>query len=134
VVHTKNGERREVPITPTLWDALQRIPRRLGSELVFAGKTGQGLVDIRKRLSRTLRQAGIPDCGLHTLRHTFASHLVMSGVDLMTVKELLGHKRIEMTMRYAHLAPDHKRAAINRLDTYMDTRTQEQGTEIAISS
>ena len=57
----------------------------------------------------------------------------MSGVDLMTVKELLGHKRIEMTLRYAHLAPDHKRAAVNRLDTYMDTRNKEGVTAIAIT-
>jgi site-specific recombinase XerD len=57
----------------------------------------------------------------HDLCHTFASHLVMAGVDLMTVKEFLGHKDIKMTLRYAHLAPDYKRAAISRLDTYMDT-------------
>ena len=45
----------------------------------------------------------------------------MSGVDLTTVKELMGHKSVEMTLRYAHLAPEHKLDAVNRLDTYMDT-------------
>ena len=61
------------------------------------------------------------DVSFHTLRHSFASHLVMSGSDLLTVKELMGHATLDMTLRYAHLAPDHKAAAVNRLDTYMDT-------------
>jgi integrase len=121
VVHTKNGERRELPMTNTLRESLQQLPRRLNSDHVFPGKTGRGLVDIRKRFHRALREAGIKDFVFHDLRHTFASHLVMAGVDLMTVKEFLGHKDIKMTLRYAHLAPDYKRAAISRLDTYMDT-------------
>jgi integrase len=117
MLHTKNGERRELPLTDTLRDTLQQLPRRLNSDYVFPGKTGHGLVDIRKRFHRALREAGIEAFVFHDLRHTFASHLVMAGVDLMTVKEFLGHKDIKMTLRYAHLAPDYKRAAINRLDT-----------------
>ena len=131
VVDTKNGERREIPMSDTLRQTLRGIPRRLDSPYVFPGKTGNGLVDIKKRFIRTLREAKIEGFVFHDLRHTFASHLVMSGVDLMTVKEFLGHKRLEMTLRYAHLAPDHKKAAINRLDTYMDTKQKERVTAIA---
>jgi integrase len=125
VVETKNGERREIPMTDMLRATLQNLPRRLASDYVFPGKAGHGLVDIRKRFHRALQVADIEGFVFHDLRHTFASHLVMAGVDLMTVKEFLGHKDIKMTLRYAHLAPDYKRAAISRLDTYMDTRQQQ---------
>jgi len=55
------------------------------------------------------------DVNIHTFRHTFTSYLVMSGVDIVTVKELMGHTGIAMTMRYAHPIPSHKAAAVNRL-------------------
>ena len=57
----------------------------------------------------------------------------MSGVALMTVKKFLGHKDIKMTLRYAHLAPDYKRSAISRLDTYMDTSHKKEVTASAIT-
>ncbi|MEE8483247.1 MAG: tyrosine-type recombinase/integrase, partial [Nitrospinota bacterium] len=60
--------------------------------------------------------AVIKDFRFHDLRHTFASHLVMAGVDITTIKELLGHKTISMTLRYAHLAPGHKRDAVEKLE------------------
>ncbi len=104
-------------MSDTLRKTLQRISRRLDSPYVFPGKTGNGLVEIRRPFKRALQEARIEGFVFHDLRHTFASHLVMAGVDLVTVREFLGHKRMEMTLRYAHLVPDHKRAAINRLDT-----------------
>jgi len=60
-------------------------------------------------------EAKIKDCSWHCNRHTFASRLVMAGVDLRTVAELMGHSSIQMTMRYAHLTPQHNRAAVDRL-------------------
>jgi len=63
------------------------------------------------------KRAGLGVLGPHVLRHTFASRLVMAGVDLGTVQELMGHKSILMTMRYAHLSPDHKRTAMETLET-----------------
>ncbi len=61
-------------------------------------------------------EAGIRDFKFHDLRHTFASYLVMAGVDLVTVKELMGQVEISMTLRYAHLAPEHKAQAVAKLN------------------
>jgi len=55
------------------------------------------------------------------LRHTFASWLAISGVSIFVIKELLGHKKIEMTMRYAHLAPEQKQAAVNKIADFLLT-------------
>jgi site-specific recombinase XerD len=65
-------------------------------------------------MSRVMQQAGLHDVTFHTLRHTFASHAVMNGVDLFTVGKLLGHRTIQQTQRYAHLAPDHMRSAVEQ--------------------
>ncbi|MBI2818177.1 MAG: tyrosine-type recombinase/integrase [Acidobacteria bacterium] len=55
---------------------------------------------------------------LYDLRHTFGSRSVMAGVDLATVKELMGHSQISTTMRYVHPTPEHKRAAVEKLERF----------------
>ena len=121
LLKTKNNERREIPMNETVKTALIRVRKHPDSPYVFCGKDGKPFSDIRTSFSNALKKVGIKDFRFHDLRHTFASHLVMSGVDLNTVRELLGHKSIEMTLRYAHLSPDHKKRAVDILGKRMDT-------------
>lgn len=84
-------------------------------EYVFPGKEGKRLDNINKAWKSLVSTANLKDFRWHDLRHHFASKLVMQGTDLNTVRELLGHSDIRMTLRYAHLDPSHKAAEINKL-------------------
>ena len=86
-----------------------------GYELVFPGKDGKPLDNVRRSWGKVLEDAKIKSFRWHDLRHHFASKLVMAGVDLNTVRELLGHADLTMTLRYARLSPDHKAEAVARL-------------------
>jgi len=111
----KTGE-REIPLNDDALLALHQLPRR--GNFVFAKKSGGSLDadNLRVRLIRTAQRAGIPDLTeLHALRHTFASQLLMSGVDIPTVQKLMGHNRVETTMIYTHQTPDHLRSAVAKL-------------------
>ena len=116
----KTGE-REIPINDALHDLLQNLRQdndaRNQSNYVFSAKDGSKLrTKLREKLIKIAQQAGIENLTrVHTLRHTFASHLVMQGADLPTVMKLMGHADIQTTMIYAHLAPDHLAEAVNRL-------------------
>lgn len=113
---TKNGERREIPIDETLRTMFNKMPHSIESIYVFTDRDGNPYKRIKTSFGTALKKAEIHNFRFHDIRHTFASHLVMQGVDLTSVKELLGHKSITTTMRYAHLAPGHKRKAVNILD------------------
>jgi integrase len=115
---TKNGERREIPINSTLRTAFEeRVLTNInGSPYVFCDNSGKPFDDVKRSFASACTKAGIKDFHFHDLRHTFASQLVMKGVDITTVKELLGHKTLTMTLRYAHLAPSHKLKAVEMLD------------------
>jgi integrase len=115
--YAKNGEGRSVPLNDTLTMVLKsaKVPQAR-EERVFCNRNGLPYRSFRTAFERAVRQAGIADFTFHDLRHTFASRLVMAGVDLPTVKELMGHKHITMTLRYAHLSSDHKQAAVKKLD------------------
>jgi integrase len=84
---------------------------------LFTGPDGKPFQDMRSSWEGVLEKAKIKNFRWHDLRHTFASKLVMRGVDLNTVRELLGHSDYKMTLRYAHLAPEHKLEAVQKLIT-----------------
>ncbi|MBI3326380.1 MAG: site-specific integrase [Nitrospinae bacterium] len=115
--YTKTREARSVPMSATLTATLKQLKMGSASDptaSVF------GYHNVTKTFARAVARAGISDLTFHDLRNTFASRLVMAGVDLPTVKELMGHKHITMTLRYAHLAPGHKRSAIAALDRFQE--------------
>ena len=83
----------------------------------YRDSNGMGGSPIRTALKAAARRAEINNFkGAHALRHTFASRLVMAGVDLRTVAELMGHRDIAMTMRYAHLSPGHLKRAVDTIN------------------
>ncbi len=113
---TKSGKRREIPINVTVRGVLQEIIRRLDSPHVFVNpETGKRYQDVKRSFGTACRKAGLKDFHFHDLRHTFASQLVMNGVDITTVSKLLGHNSLTMTLRYAHLAPNHLQNAVDVL-------------------
>lgn len=113
---TKNGRMREIPICTLLYDTLRECKKWSDGKYVFCSSKGKPYSkNLRTMLLRILERAKISDFRFHDLRHTAASYLVMKGVDLVTVKEILGHQRIEMTLRYAHLSPFHKKSDIEIL-------------------
>ena len=121
VLDTKNGESREAYMNTTVRKALIGTLKHLDSPYIFSKKDGKRLKDIRKPFFTALKKASIIDFRFHDLRHTFASQLIMAGIDLKTVQELMGHRDIRMTLRYSHLSADHKRRAVEVFDNKMDT-------------
>lgn len=97
--------------------ALERLAsrRQHGAIFVCPETRSESQRDWRRWFEAALRTAGVENFHWHDLRHTFASRLVMAGVDIRTVQELLGHKSITMTMRYAHLGADHRQAAAEKI-------------------
>lgn len=110
---------REIPISNGLYPLLQEHKKKTNSNYVFPGEDGKKIFKNRllRRIKTLAKKLKLGDnVGVHTLRHTFASHLVMKGVDLTTVKQLLGHSDIETTMIYSHLTEDHVNNAVDKLE------------------
>ncbi|WP_340137718.1 site-specific integrase [Pseudomonas viridiflava] len=110
---SKSGQTRHIPLNREALDTLAKWKEQRGSNgYVFPGQHGKRLDNVKKSWSGLLTLAKVERFRWHDLRHTFASKLVMAGVPLNTVRELLGHSDIKMTLRYAHLAPGTKAAAV----------------------
>jgi integrase len=113
----KSGTTRHLPLNSEALAVLRGWHEQAADKagLVFPGKDGAAFNNVRRSWEGVLKAAKIARFRWHDLRHTFASKLVMVGVDLNTVRELLGHSDYKMTQRYAHLAPEHKAAAVAKL-------------------
>ena len=100
----KNGRTRYVPLTPDVAQELHRLPRSGRGVFMFRGHRMSD-VTATSWLRRACDAASLERIGWHVLRHSYASELTSRGVPLAVTRELLGHQTIEMTLRYAHLAP-----------------------------
>ena len=131
IAKTKAGRARRVPMNSRVRELLRSLSSRMKSEWVLPSATGETSLDSQNYMNRifapALKRAGIQDFHFHDLRHSFASRLVMKGVDIRTVQELLGHADIRMTLRYSHLSPAHLLDAVEKL------AEKESGTRSGIS-
>lgn len=121
VVHgerAKSKRTRHVPLCSEAVDVIERWHRQCNtSGKIFTNPhTGDALKDFKKAWDRLRTAAKLTDFRFHDLRHHFASSLVMREVDLNSVRELLGHSDLKMTLRYAHLAPEHLARAVASLN------------------
>lgn len=117
--YAKNGESRSVPMNEVLTATLKEVKiNSPASVYVFCSRKNTPYRSFRSAFERAVRQAELTDLTFHDLRHTFASRLIMAGVDLPTVQDLMGHKDIKMTLRYTHLSSDHKQRAVSALESF----------------
>ena len=114
IKESKSNVMRKIPMNSVIVVALKNIKRE--NDFVFPGpRKSKQYSDIFYPFKQACKKAGIKDLRFHDLRHTAATLMVTGGVDLVTVKEILGHSSIEQTMRYAHPTPENKRKAVNVL-------------------
>lgn len=134
---SKSGQPRTIELNDTALGVFRAMPTRLRTDWVFVGRTGRK-VNARNFYRRVfmpaLATAKIEEFVWHDLRHTFASRLVASGADLRTVADLLGHTSLQMVMRYAHLQPGARSAAVRLLDGNRNESGTKTGTRASDTS
>lgn len=111
---SKSGKSRSIPMSKSAIEYLEAWLDQSGNQAgrVFPADSGGRLVSLKKSFAAVLKAAQVSNFRWHDMRHDFASRLVMKGVPLNTVRELCGHADLTTTLRYAHLAPDHKSEAV----------------------
>ncbi len=114
--NSKSQRVRHVPLNDMVLGVLAKaMAGGVGRPRVFTYADGTNVKSIRTVFAKAVKAAGLTGFRFHDLRHTFASRLVSRGADLNTVRELLGHRDFTTTLRYAHLAPSTKQAAVELL-------------------
>lgn len=119
--NTKNGEHRGVPLKGHALDVIRDLkkPDSNANEFVFPNHAETGPIDIRTPWETAVKKAGLVDFRFHDLRHTAASYLAMGGATPHEIAEVLGHKSLEMTRRYAHLSKTHVSGVVERMNKEM---------------
>jgi integrase len=123
--HTKSYRYRVIPIDDDLKYMLAYLKENSnGREYVFPALNGGKLNknQIRRSYMKAVKTAGINSTDFKILRHTYASHLVMRGINIRTVQKLLGHHSVKVTEKYSHLAPDHLQSIAQQLTFGKESR------------
>ncbi len=131
---TKTQNPRKIPVNDTLEAIFNRVKRNFKLRIADGKKNTdyiftfhvEPVMDIKTSFKVTCDNAGIEDFHFHDLRHTFASQLILKGGTLKDIQELLGHKTMTMTLRYAHLTQEHKRNAVNLLNSLLAPKKAEK--------
>ena len=136
--YSKNGETRNVPLNSRAKEAFRYLRSIRRSDYVFSKPNGLPYKSMEKPFLTACKDAGLSGTGvsLHTLRHTFASSLVMAGVDLVTVQQYGGWSDLSLVQRYAHLSASHKARAIETIaerfhDAFHDSAISGQVVQLA---
>jgi site-specific recombinase XerD len=120
VINSKNGAKRTIPLNHTVCELLERTwkARNQNIRYVFPSYAGSKISagNLNRAFKKSLKKAGIKDFRFHDLRHTFATRLVQSGVDIYRLQKLLGHKTLRMVCRYAHHNSESLRDSVEVLD------------------
>ena len=131
LLRTKIGDPRTIPLNAIALGALQELrgPKDpLLTVPVFpSARTGDALQGSRGWFATALEEAKVADHTWHCNRHTSASRLVMAGVDLRTVAELLGHRKLQMVMRYADLSPEDQASGVDHLVKFRGQNGHQNG-------
>jgi len=115
----KTQEAKTVPMSKALREVLSALPRGIGAAAVFMRPDGEALTedDYKRAFGVARRLAGLrKELNPYSIRHTFASWLAIKGTPIRTIQELLGHKDLRMTLRYAHLSPAHLAEAVETVE------------------
>lgn len=130
--YAKSGKTRHIPMNSEVLQTLLDWKKQTSAigGLVFRSSSGGRFDNVNTSWERVLREAKIDNFRWHDMRHTFASRLAMAGIDLNTIRKLLGHADYNMTLRYAHLAQAHTAAAVERLVEVGSVRHEEKTSNV----
>lgn len=112
---TKNGDPRVLPIVPAVAAELERFKGKPDEVVFRSPRDPARAMRFEPHFIDAMHAARIKDCTFHTLRHSCASHLARHGATLLEIADLLGHRQLQVTKRYSHLATAHKAAMVDRL-------------------
>ncbi len=137
VLNTKGGEDRIIPMTERVFNLLSPMKKKKQNSLVFTNKDGNKIKHVPSTFARSVKKLGfnkdVTDKKMrvswYTMRHTYASRLVQSGVNLYEVQQLLGHSTPVMTARYSKLAQSNLEAAVKSMETRKEIESQKDKTE-----